>query len=86
MILVATQTPRAQTAWALGMMSSGIMAGNLAGPLIGGALPPLIGIRRFRRRPFRHAGRVPGHMGADGGWGVLRLGIATAALGHVITV
>jgi MFS family permease len=45
MILVATQTPRAQTAWALGMMSSGIMAGNLAGPLIGGALPPLIGIR-----------------------------------------
>jgi MFS family permease len=45
MILVATQTPRAQTAWALGMMSSGIMAGNLVGPLIGGALPPLIGIR-----------------------------------------
>ena len=45
MVLVATQTPRAQTAWALGMMSSGIMAGNLAGPLIGGALPPLIGIR-----------------------------------------
>jgi MFS family permease len=45
MILVASQTPRAQTAWALGMMSSGIMAGNLAGPLIGGVLPPLIGIR-----------------------------------------
>jgi MFS family permease len=45
MVLVATQTPRAQTAWALGMMSSGIMAGNLAGPLIGGVLPPLIGIR-----------------------------------------
>jgi MFS family permease len=45
MILVATQTPRAQTAWALGMMSSGIMAGNLAGPLIGGVLPQLIGIR-----------------------------------------
>ncbi|WP_428536547.1 MFS transporter [Rhodopila sp.] len=44
-VLVATQTPRAQTAWALGMMSSGIMAGNLAGPLIGGFLPPLIGIR-----------------------------------------
>jgi MFS family permease len=44
-ILVATQTPRAHTAWALGMMSSGIMAGNLAGPLIGGVLPPLIGIR-----------------------------------------
>ena len=45
MTLVATQTPRAKTAWALGMMSSGIMAGNLIGPLIGGALPPLIGIR-----------------------------------------
>jgi MFS family permease len=27
------------------MLSSGIMAGNLAGPLIGGFLPPLIGIR-----------------------------------------
>jgi len=44
-VLVATQTPRAQTAWALGVMSSGIMAGNLAGPLIGGVLPQLIGIR-----------------------------------------
>ena len=45
-VLVATQTPRARTGWALGMMSSGIMAGNLAGPLVGGALPPLIGIRQ----------------------------------------
>jgi MFS family permease len=45
MVLVATQTPRANTGWALGMMSSGVMAGNLAGPLIGGVLPPLIGIR-----------------------------------------
>lgn len=44
-ILVATQTPRARAGWALGMLSSGIMAGNLAGPLIGGLLPPLIGIR-----------------------------------------
>jgi MFS family permease len=44
-VLVATQTPRAQTAWALGMMSSGVMAGNLTGPLVGGVLPPLIGIR-----------------------------------------
>ena len=44
-ILVATQTPKARTGWALGMLSSGIMAGNLAGPLIGGLLPPLIGIR-----------------------------------------
>lgn len=45
MILVATQTPKARSGWAIGTLSSGIMAGNLAGPLIGGALPPLIGIR-----------------------------------------
>lgn len=44
-ILVATQTPRTHTAWALGIVASGNMAGNLAGPLIGGMLPPLIGIR-----------------------------------------
>lgn len=44
-ILVATQTPKARSGWALGMLLSGIMAGNLVGPLIGGALPPLIGIR-----------------------------------------
>ncbi|HLZ66775.1 MAG TPA: MFS transporter [Aliidongia sp.] len=44
-ILVATQTPKARSGWALGMLSSGIMAGSLVGPLIGGALPPLIGIR-----------------------------------------
>ena len=45
MTLVATQTPKAQVGWALGIMSTGIMAGNLVGPLIGGFLPPLIGIR-----------------------------------------
>ncbi len=45
MILVATQTPKDRSGWALGVLSSGIMAGNLVGPLIGGALPPLIGIR-----------------------------------------
>ena len=45
MILVAAQTPRARAGWALGVLSSGVMAGNLVGPLIGGALPPLIGIR-----------------------------------------
>ena len=44
-VLVATQTPKGRTGWALGVLASGIMAGNLAGPLIGGALPPLIGIR-----------------------------------------
>ncbi len=45
MILVATQTPKARTGWSLGVLSSGIMAGNFIGPLIGGTLPPLIGIR-----------------------------------------
>ncbi|MDB5652804.1 MAG: transporter [Tardiphaga sp.] len=44
-IFVAVQTPKARSAWALGMLSSGIMAGNLIGPLVGGVLPPLIGIR-----------------------------------------
>jgi MFS family permease len=44
-ILVAAQTPTARSGWALGVLSSGIMAGNLVGPLIGGVLPPLIGIR-----------------------------------------
>ncbi|MDL4914731.1 MAG: MFS transporter [Enterobacterales bacterium endosymbiont of Blomia tropicalis] len=45
-ILVASQTPKAQTGWALGVLSSGIMAGNVVGPLLGGLLPPLIGIRQ----------------------------------------
>lgn len=44
-ILVATQTPKNRSGWALGMLSTGIMAGNLVGPLVGGALPPLFGIR-----------------------------------------
>ena len=45
MVLVATQTPKARSAWALGLLSSGIMTGNLVGPLIGGFLPPILGIR-----------------------------------------
>ncbi len=45
MVLVATETPKARSGWALGMLASGVMAGNLVGPLIGGVLPPLIGIR-----------------------------------------
>jgi len=44
-VLIATQTPKHRSGWALGVLSSGVMAGNLAGPLIGGFLPPLIGIR-----------------------------------------
>jgi MFS family permease len=44
-VLVATQTPRDRAGWALGTLSSGVMAGSLVGPLVGGFLPPLIGIR-----------------------------------------
>lgn len=45
MQLVAAQTPKARSGWALGVLSAGMMAGNLAGPLLGGALPPLVGTR-----------------------------------------
>jgi MFS family permease len=45
MLLVATQTPRERAGWALGILSTGALAGNLIGPLVGGVLPNLIGIR-----------------------------------------
>jgi len=45
MILVAAQAPPQRSGWALGVLSSGIMAGNLVGPLAGGILPPIIGVR-----------------------------------------
>ncbi len=44
-ILVATQTPKDRSGWALGTLSTGLMAGSLVGPLVGGILPDLIGIR-----------------------------------------
>ena len=44
-VLVATQTPRERATWALGTLSTGVMAGTLLGPLIGGVLPGLIGLR-----------------------------------------
>ncbi len=43
--MVAAQSPKAKTAWALGVLSAGIMAGNVVGPLAGGVLPHLIGVR-----------------------------------------
>ena len=44
-LLVATQTPVDKSGWALGILSTGALAGTLTGPLIGGLLPGLIGIR-----------------------------------------
>jgi MFS family permease len=44
-LLVATQTPRERSGWALGILSTGALSGTLIGPLIGGVLPGLIGIR-----------------------------------------
>lgn len=44
-ILVAAQTPKDRSAWALGVLSSGVMAGNLVGPLVGGFVPGWIGAR-----------------------------------------
>ena len=45
MSLIAAQTPKERSGWAIGIVATGNMAGNLAGPLIGGTLPPFIGIR-----------------------------------------
>jgi len=40
-VLIATQTPKDRSGWALGTLATGVMAGNLVGPLIGGLLPSL---------------------------------------------
>lgn len=45
MLLVATQTPPERAGWALGILSTGALTGNMVGPLVGGVLPDLIGIR-----------------------------------------
>lgn len=45
-ILVATQTPKSRSGWALGTLSTGVLTGNMVGPLIGGILPELIGVRK----------------------------------------
>jgi MFS family permease len=44
-ILVAAQAPRERSAWALGVVASGNMAGTVVGPLVGGWVPTWIGIR-----------------------------------------
>lgn len=44
-ILVAAQTPKNRTAWALGVVSSAVMAGNIVGPLFGGVFGNYVGFR-----------------------------------------
>ncbi|RDU96898.1 MFS transporter [Trinickia dinghuensis] len=44
-VMIGTQAPPERSGWALGILSTGVLAGNLVGPLIGGLLPNLIGIR-----------------------------------------
>lgn len=44
-VLVATQAPRQQSGWALGVLSSAAVGGNLVGPLIGGWLAEVLGLR-----------------------------------------
>jgi len=44
-VMVGTQAPRDRAGWALGVLSTGALAGNLIGPLVGGLLPEWIGIR-----------------------------------------
>lgn len=43
-ILIAAQAPKNRTAWALGVLSSAVMAGSVAGPLLGGVLAEMISI------------------------------------------
>lgn len=45
-VLVAMQTPRDRVGWALGTLSIGTLGGSLVGPLVGGLLPELIGLRQ----------------------------------------
>jgi MFS family permease len=44
-ILVAAQTPREHSAWALGVLSTGVLAGGVVGPLLGGVAPEIVGVR-----------------------------------------
>jgi MFS family permease len=44
-VMVGTQAPRERAGWALGILSTGALAGNLIGPLVGGFLPTWVGIR-----------------------------------------
>jgi len=43
--LVASQTPKERAGWALGLMSTAHVGGSLLGPLLGGVLAEIIGVR-----------------------------------------
>jgi DHA1 family multidrug resistance protein-like MFS transporter len=45
MALVAGETPRNRVGWALGMLSSAVAVGSSAGPLLGGAVGAVFGLR-----------------------------------------
>jgi DHA1 family multidrug resistance protein-like MFS transporter len=44
-VMVGTQAPSTRAGWALGVLSTGAVAGSLLGPLVGGLLPGWIGMR-----------------------------------------
>jgi MFS family permease len=44
-VMIGTQAPRERAGWALGILSTGALTGNLVGPLLGGFLPGWVGIR-----------------------------------------
>lgn len=44
-VMIGSQVPRERAGWALGVLSTGALSGNLIGPLVGGFLPEFVGIR-----------------------------------------
>ncbi|VVN02173.1 Bacillibactin exporter [Pseudomonas fluorescens] len=44
-VMIGSQVPREKAGWALGVLSTGALSGSLVGPLVGGFLPELVGIR-----------------------------------------
>lgn len=44
-VMIGSQVPRGRAGWALGVLSTGALSGNLIGPLVGGFLPEFVGIR-----------------------------------------
>lgn len=66
-VIVAAQTEKKHSAWALGILSSAIMAGSLVGPLIGGILPVLMGIRSTFSGQCLYRCQSGGHLPVDQG-------------------